>query len=495
MNLDLIFDFVSIGFFMCVSLISGLVFLYSIFYMEGRLKRRRFLYLVFFFVFSIFLLVFSGNFFLVMVGWDGLGLVSFCLVIFYNNKSVLESGLITVFSNRVGDVFFLVCFFLFMIRGSYGIFFGEFFYRGIFSFLIFFGAATKRAQVPFSAWLPAAMAAPTPVSSLVHSSTLVTAGLYVIIRFNYLFYFFLGTFFIIFSLFTMLLAGICALIEVDLKKVVAISTLSQLGLMLYVISIGCWFLSFLHIIVHAFFKSILFLSTGSLISQIGGGQDSRFFGRSLINLSTFYCFMVRRGCLVGFPFFIGFYSKDRILSQRLFGRTFISYFLFFFGCTLTVGYRVRLLYLSFYSLKKIFSFIQVRENLMFFVLIGILSFICWIVGGMFYWFFLFDLMFFFCFFDYLIGIFIIIFGILLFMRIFITKFIFFSFSKMRFFGWVRGSRNSVILNFLNYFKIDRSWIEFRGGFGRYLVLFWLNRFFVGVAILPMGFLFLFFIFF
>jgi len=132
-------------------------------------------------------LVFSVNFFVTIIGWDGLGLFSFCLVIFYGNSLSLESGLVTVFRNRIGDVFFLVCFFLFSFRGWFR--FDSFSFGPLYVLLVFlfFGSITKRAQVPFSAWLPAAIAAPTPVSSLVHSSTLVTAGIYVLIRYHYLF--------------------------------------------------------------------------------------------------------------------------------------------------------------------------------------------------------------------------------------------------------------------------------------------------------------------
>ena len=151
MTFSFVFDFLSLGFFCCVSFISRVVFLYSLFYMSGTVDARRFVWLVFLFVLSIFLLVFSGNFLVTMVGWDGLGLVSFCLVIFYGNSSRLESGLVTVFRNRVGDVFFLISFYFFFFNGN--------FRRDAFSlslsicFLIFLliGAITKRAQVPFSA--------------------------------------------------------------------------------------------------------------------------------------------------------------------------------------------------------------------------------------------------------------------------------------------------------------------------------------------------------
>jgi NADH-ubiquinone oxidoreductase chain 5 len=219
-----------------VSFISGVVFIYRAFYMEGTIDSRRFYWLVFLFVMSMFFLVFSGNFFITMVGWDGLGLVSFCLVIFYTNSSRLESGLITVFRNRVGDVFFLLAFYFFLGGGRLS--WDVFFKRDVFLLILFLGAITKSAQVPFSAWLPAAIAAPTPVSSLVHSSTLVTAGVYVLIRFNYLFTFFCYNFFKFFFVFTMFLAGFCAIVESDFKKIVAISTLRQLGIMMFILSVG-----------------------------------------------------------------------------------------------------------------------------------------------------------------------------------------------------------------------------------------------------------------
>lgn len=135
------------------------------------------------------ILVFSGNFFTAIVGWDGLGLISFCLVVFYANYRRLESGLLTVFRNRVGDMFFLGCFFWFFL-GGFGVSIEICFRSCLLFFFLFGGGITKRAQFPFSAWLPAAIAAPTPVSSLVHSSTLVTAGIYVFLRFYYFFIFF-----------------------------------------------------------------------------------------------------------------------------------------------------------------------------------------------------------------------------------------------------------------------------------------------------------------
>jgi len=313
LSLDLTFvfilDYLRLGFFRCVSFIAGVVFLYSVFYIEGTVDSRRFYLLVFLFVVSMILLVFSGNFITTIVGWDGLGLVSFCLVVFYSNSSRLESGLVTVFSNRIGDVFFLLSFLFFFSRGCLTWDFFSYFFSVGFIFFVFFGAITKSAQIPFSAWLPAAIAAPTPVSSLVHSSTLVTAGVYILIRFNYIFGFFYFRLSKFFFLFTILLAGLCAILENDFKKIVAMSTLSQLGMMIFIISVGAWVLSFLHIIIHAFFKRILFLSTGSLIGQMRGTQDSRLYGSSLSNFSSFLYFVVRSLCLSGFPFFFGVLLK------------------------------------------------------------------------------------------------------------------------------------------------------------------------------------------
>lgn len=207
------------------------------------------------------------------------------------------------------------------------------------------GCFTKRAQAPFSAWLPAAMAAPTPVSSLVHSSTLVTAGIYVMLRYNILFF---RSFLVCsVSLVTLFVGGVRACFEKDLKKVVAMSTLSQLGVMLYSLSIGFWKLCFVHMRMHALFKSLLFLRCGSLMAGLGGGQDSRFFGFSFSSVSG-VCFLTRVLRLCGFPFSVGFYSKDLIVLEACFGGFSIFVFLrFFLGCLFTVGYRVRLIVLGF----------------------------------------------------------------------------------------------------------------------------------------------------
>lgn len=470
-SLTLVLDYVSFGFFSCVSFISSIVFFYSIFYIAGTVDFRRFMWLVFGFVFSICLLVFSGNFFLTIVGWDGLGLVSFCLVIFYSNHRRLESGLVTVFSNRVGDVFFLFCFFFFFLMGRFSFDARRKDVLYLFFVFIFFGAITKRAQLPFSSWLPAAIAAPTPVSSLVHSSTLVTAGVYVLIRFFYIFSFFNFLYLKLIFILTIIVAGVCANVERDFKKIVAMSTLRQLGIMLFILSVGVWVLSFLHIVIHAFFKRMLFLSTGSLISHFGGNQDSRYYGFSRLSFFSFIFFFVRAVCLAGFPFYIGFYSKDFIILRRSLFLGLLFYLFFLRGCILTIFYRFRLVFFGYAFLIKGYRFSFFEERKKFFLPVLFLFFKGWLLGGLFYWFFLSESVVFFCFFDVLVGL-IIIFIVLAFHKYFKLVYqLFFYFCLIVFMRWFASGGSSFIFEKKLYNKWDGSWLEIRGGQGAYRFLF------------------------
>jgi NADH-ubiquinone oxidoreductase chain 5 len=213
--------------------------------------------------------------------------------------------------------------------------------------LVILAAITKRAQIPFSAWLPAAMAAPTPVSSLVHSSTLVTAGVYLLIRFNEL----VGTniFLLYVSVLTILISGVGANLEMDLKKIIALSTLSQLGVIIITLSLGIVELTFFHLISHALFKSLLFLCAGAYIHGYGDIQDIRYLGGVGGNLPVTSLFFV--GCslsLCGFPFLSGFYSKDLILESYFMSE--INFFLFLLvvtGTIATITYSIRLVFYMF----------------------------------------------------------------------------------------------------------------------------------------------------
>lgn len=339
-------DWVSCSFRRFVLLISGIVILYSNFYISGDTFMTRFLIILFLFVSSIIFIVFRVRIFSFIIGWDGLGVVSFCLVIYYADKSALVSGLVTVYTNRLGDIFIIIAMYFMLESGSWlnsSDLWSRSFYAALF---IFIASLTKRAQYPFSSWLPAAIAAPTPISSLVHSSTLVTAGVYLVIRFNYLLDYLITSSVISFlSSLTMMLAGLAAFIETDAKKIIAISTLSQLGLMFFVISIGDWVFSFFHLLVHATFKSLIFLSCGGFIRRFWGDQDIRSSGRAMLHIPIFRTAIWFSSLgLIGIPFLAGFYSKDAAIDLMNYRSLFsLSYILFIIRCILTVIYSLRLL--------------------------------------------------------------------------------------------------------------------------------------------------------
>lgn len=461
-----LFDYISLLFFFTVSLISCVIFLYSKFYFKGSptsldYKNVRYTYILALFVVSIFFLVFSGSFLTVMIGWDGLGLVSFLLVIFYNNPSSLDSGLLTILTNRVGDCLFILRFLMIYSGGWFFIDFLSSPYFEGFILLRVLGCITKRAQIPFSSWLPSAIAAPTPVSSLVHSSTLVTAGVYLIIRFNFLFS---SVYWIItpLSLFTIILGGVAALSEVDMKKVVAMSTLSQLGFMVFVVSIGGWSLGFFHIVFHAFFKRAIFLRLGSLIHQLRGGQDSRFFGSLLFSRFSKLVFCSRCLSLMGFPFSLGFYSKDLILGVIISGGFSLTIFFFLLGCILTVAYRVRLISLRFLGPGPSFYVsTEFKEFSFFYFPVTILFFCCVLLGNFFLFFFFTPVIL--SFLEFSIGLFLIFLGVLLHFFYFKSYFFFNYFSNILFLS-------SVFSYFSSVLKIvprmqEPTWGEIFGGEG------------------------------
>ena len=461
------FDYISFFFFSFVSLISSVVFLYSKFYMgrdfeDGVLSNYRFFFLLFLFVLSMMFLVFSGSWVVGMLGWDGLGLVSFLLVIYYNSPSSLDCGLVTVFTNRLGDCFFILSFMFIFYSGWVGLDFVCFLsYRFVVIFFLMLGAVTKSAQVPFSSWLPAAMAAPTPVSSLVHSSTLVTAGVYLLIRFNFLL---VGswTFLSIISLFTIVLAGVRAVCELDFKKVVAMSTLRQLGFMVFSISLGFWVLSFLHVVFHAFFKSRLFLSTGSLIHYLRGNQDSRFFGSLGSSRFSKLLFSMRVLCLCGFPFSLGFYSKDGLLGAL--GATSFSFSLgvYFLGCAFTVAYSLRLIFMGFSIFPSYAPSLRFSDDLFFYFPVIFLYGCCVFFGNFFFYYFCFPLVL--GFYDFFLGVVVISLGIVVYWWFSIYYWVLFYFSSLSFLSLLSTYFISSKSIFLSY-KTESRWGEVFGGKG------------------------------
>nr|YP_010894840.1 NADH dehydrogenase subunit 5 [Amiota nagatai]WJW73353.1 NADH dehydrogenase subunit 5 [Amiota nagatai] len=349
-----LFDWMSLLFMSFVLMISSLVIYYSKEYMMGDENINRFIMLVLMFVLSMMLLIISPNLISILLGWDGLGLVSYCLVIYFQNVKSYNAGMLTVLSNRIGDVALLLAIAWMLNYGSWNyIFYLEIMQNNlemkIIGALIVLAAMTKSAQIPFSSWLPAAMAAPTPVSALVHSSTLVTAGVYLLIRFNVLLEnTFLGQFLLLISGLTMFMAGLGANFEFDLKKIIALSTLSQLGLMMSILSMGFYKLGFFHLLTHALFKALLFMCAGAIIHNMNNFQDIRLMGGLSIYMPlTSACFNVSNLALCGMPFLAGFYSKDMILEIVMISNiNLFSFFLFFFSTGLTVCYSFRLVYYS-----------------------------------------------------------------------------------------------------------------------------------------------------
>nr|YP_009740687.1 NADH dehydrogenase subunit 5 [Ergatettix dorsifera]QID03649.1 NADH dehydrogenase subunit 5 [Ergatettix dorsifera] len=359
--MSVIMDWMSLIFMGFVMIISCMVLFYSSDYMSGDVNFNRFIILVSLFVLSMMFLILSPNLISILLGWDGLGLVSYCLVIYYQNVSSANAGLLTAFSNRVGDVFILLTISWMLNFGSWNyIYYYDYFLNSydysLVCLMVMIAGMTKSAQIPFSAWLPAAMAAPTPVSALVHSSTLVTAGVYLLIRFSPMLYVSNMNFYLLMiGCLTMFMSGVAANYEFDLKKIIALSTLSQLGLMMGILGFGYPLLSFFHLLTHALFKSLLFLCAGCYIHGLFDSQDIRCMGSLTFSMPyTSACLNVSNLSLCGFPFLSGFYSSDLILELCSFGymNVFI-YILFFFSTGLTAMYSIRLLY---YSLIKPFSF-------------------------------------------------------------------------------------------------------------------------------------------
>jgi len=254
-------DWVRIFFSFIVLIISSIVLKYRDSYMMSEIGRFKFIYLMLLFIFSMLIMVMSSNMTIILLGWDGLGLVSFLLVIYYQSEVSNSAGIITVLTNRIGDVGIILSIVFIMSLGDWDflILNTRESLLGYVGGFIFIGAVTKSAQLPFSAWLPAAIAAPTPVSSLVHSSTLVTAGVYLVIRLNMYFGSSnLGFLLFSISVLTMFMSGFGANLENDLKKIIALSTLSQLGVIIITLSVGFYQLAFFHLCTHAVFKATLF---------------------------------------------------------------------------------------------------------------------------------------------------------------------------------------------------------------------------------------------
>nr|AZL93393.1 NADH dehydrogenase subunit 5 [Platygaster sp. ZJUH_2016026] len=358
-------DYKSLLFIMLVLLISSMILMYSVEYMLMDLYKIRFLIILSMFILSMILMIIGQNLLIILLGWDGLGLISYCLIIYYNSWSSFNSGMLTLLTNRLGDIGLLLSISLMSLLGSWNYLLYSYYSMLLFMMLMM-AIMTKSAQVPFSSWLPAAMAAPTPVSSLVHSSTLVTAGIYLLMRFyNFMMKnIMLKKVLMFIGVLTMFMAGMIANMENDFKKIIALSTLSQLGLMLMSLCLSLKMLSYFHLVIHALFKSLLFMCSGLILHSMLDNQDLRMMGGLNLNYYlTLMYFNCANLALCGYPFLSGFFSKDMILELLLVKNSLLLIMvILYISIGLTVMYTFRLLFYMNMMYMKYNKFMEMKDN-------------------------------------------------------------------------------------------------------------------------------------
>ncbi len=361
-KLHFLFDQLSILWLLFVTGIGSLIHLYSIGYMHDDENMHKFFSYLNLFVFFMILLVTGSNLLVMFIGWEGVGLCSYLLIGFwYKNQDYNDAAKKAFVMNRIGDLGFLIGIFLLA------------YYVGTIEFLeiknllstsnltptvlfiiaicLFIGATGKSAQLPLYTWLPDAMAGPTPVSALIHAATMVTAGIFMITRMNFLFDLVPDVQFIIaiVGAVTALVAASIGLVQNDIKKVLAYSTVSQLGLMFLALGLGAYQVAVFHVITHAFFKACLFLGSGSVIHGLHHEQDMRNMGglRSKMKV-TYFTFLIATLAIAGLPPFAGFWSKDEILLTAFHQNKFL-WVMATLTSIMTAFYMFRLLYLTFFG--------------------------------------------------------------------------------------------------------------------------------------------------
>lgn len=356
-----------------VLLISFLVHIYSIAYMKDESDFKRFFSYIALFTFSMILLVMSNNLIQLFIGWEGVGLVSYLLIgFFYKKKSAIKANLKAFLVNRIGDMFFILGIaMIYALLDSFDYktiflnidstnldnlktYFG-FGYIDLACLFLFIGAMAKSAQIPLHVWLPDSMEGPTPISALIHAATMVTAGIFMVGRLSPLFELtdFTTDFILVVGASTAFFMGLIAIFENDIKRVIAYSTISQLGYMVAALGINAYTASFFHLYTHAFFKALLFLCAGSIIMSLHHNQDITKMGGLKSKLPiTFYCFVIGTLCIIGFPLTSGFFSKDLILEIMLYNSSnisFVAYIMLLLGAFVTTIYSLRLLFIVFYG--------------------------------------------------------------------------------------------------------------------------------------------------
>jgi NADH-quinone oxidoreductase subunit L len=365
-----------------VTFVASLIHIYSVGYMHGDKGYARFFAYLSLFTFSMLMLVMANNFLLLYFGWEGVGLCSYLLIGFwYEKKSAADAGKKAFVVNRIGDFGFGLGIMLIFVT------FGTLDYHEVFHavreiagqtisiplyfttleadlvtvicLLLFVGAMGKSAQFPLHVWLPDAMEGPTPVSALIHAATMVTAGVYMVARANPLFSESSTALMVVGLIggFTALFAATIGLVQNDIKRVLAYSTVSQLGYMFLALGIGAYVAAIFHLLTHAFFKALLFLGSGSVIHAVSGEQDMRKMGGLKDKIPwTYWTFIVATLAICGIPFFAGFFSKDEILWKAFSHGNTYGMTLYILGASaafMTAFYMFRLVFMTFHGESRV----------------------------------------------------------------------------------------------------------------------------------------------
>lgn len=356
------FDSLTVSMLLPVLIVSSLVHIYSISYMSHDPHNQRFFSYLSLFTFMMIILVTGNNYLLMFVGWEGVGICSYLLVNFWFTRiAANQSSISALLTNRVGDCFLTIGIFAMLWS------FGNIDYNLIFSLAPYYndniitmigiclviGATAKSSQVGLHIWLPQAMEGPTPVSALIHAATMVTAGVYLLMRSSPLIEYSSTVLIICLWLgaITTVFSSLIGLFQQDIKKVIAYSTMSQLGMMVIGIGLSSYNIALFHLVNHAFYKALLFLGAGAVIHSVADNQDFRKYGglRPFLPL-TYSVMLIASLSLVAVPFMTGFYSKDLILESA-YGQFYLSstivYFIASIGAMFTTLYSAKVLYLTF----------------------------------------------------------------------------------------------------------------------------------------------------
>lgn len=372
LNFSFVIDSLSLLMTLLITGVGSLIHLYSFGYMSGDSGFTRYFAYLNLFIFMMLILVLADSLPLLFVGWEGVGLCSYLLIGFwFKEKKKVQAGLMALVVNRIGDACFLLGIFLLFfhfgtvhfselnslsaLNQSTGFLSGGFSPGALGALLLFLGATGKSAQIPLYFWLPEAMAGPTPVSALIHAATMVTAGVYMIVRLSAFYSAFpdLLLFIAWVGAVTALGAALIATRQWDFKKILAYSTVSQLAYLFMALGVQAFSASIFHLITHGFFKALLFLCAGSVIHALNGQQDIRFMGglRKFMPV-TFFTYLTGALALIALPPFSGFFSKDEILWSLFSSGNYALFFMAFLTGLCTVFYMTRLTILVFFGKER-----------------------------------------------------------------------------------------------------------------------------------------------